>query len=157
MINMKYIQYITLCLIGLSLVACYEQDNPIDDLYQTDGRELPAIAGWELVEEDLPDLFTPGTEITADLRYWSVPEVTEVRFIEVIGDTESTVESRPYTLNFNEQSQTDQMVFSYTTPAVADTTTVTLVAEVENEDNLVRRTGTGGSATRPSISITVVP
>jgi hypothetical protein len=154
---MKYLQYITLCLIGLSLLSCYEQDNPIDDLYETDGRELPAIAGWDLVEEDLPDVLAPGSEITADLRYWSVPEVTEVRFIEVMDGSESTVESRPYTQNFNEQSQTDQMVFSYTTPNVADTTTITLEAEVENEDNLVRRTGTGGSATRPSITITVAP
>lgn len=154
---MNYIKYIMLCFIGLSFMACYEQENPIEDLYQSEGRELPAIAGWDIVEEELPDVLAPGTELEVDLRYWSVPEVTEVRFIELIGDTESTVESRPYTPNFNENSQTDQMVFSYTTPNVSDTTSVTLVVEVENADNLVRRSGTGGSATRPSISITVAP
>lgn len=154
---MKYIQYIALGLIGLTFMACYEQDNPIEDLYQTDGRELPVIAGWELAEDDLPNILASGTEISPDLRYWSVPDVTEVRFIEVIDDTETTVEARPYMPNFNEQSQTDQMVFSYTTPNVSDTTSITLVAEVENADNLVRRSGTGGSGTRPSITITVAP
>lgn len=154
---MKYIQYTVLCLIGLSFMACYEQDNPIEDLYETDGRELPVIAEWGLVEDELPNVLETGTEITADLRYWSVPDVTEVRFIEVIGDSESTIESRPYTQNFNEQSQTDQMVFSYTTPNVADTTSIILVAEVENADDLTRRSGTGGSGTRPSITITVAP
>jgi hypothetical protein len=138
-------------------MACYEQENPIEDLYDTEGRELPVISGWELAEEDLPDVLSTGTEITADLRYWSVPDITEIRFIEVIGDTEATVESRPYTQNFNEQSQTDQMLFTYTTPDVSDTTAITLVAEVENADNLTRRSGTGGSGTRPSITITVAP
>ena len=154
---MKYIQYIAICFLGLGLAACYDQDNPIQDLYETEGREYANIAEWGLSNEDLPDVLAPGTELAPDLRYSSVPEVTEVRFIEVIGDTESTVESRPYTLNFNEETQTDQMVFSYTTPEVSDTTSITLVAEVENEDNLVRRTGTGGSGTRPSITITVAP
>ena len=300
---MKYIQYITLCLIGLSLVACYEQDNPIDDLYDTDGRELPVIAGWELADENTPNVLPSGTEIQLDLEYWSVPDVTELRLLTLEGDaiailngtirsprisgglssfsistqnqsnsdndsltvffisgnepdldtvervvnySENVMTSNfsdlnidgPFNIevfdtlnnlmviddimwesneatpveyaesfdnlgpyggfqtevwegdsgfgdwsaenatsnrtfdpetkeqlintwdhmdNFNPASQTDQRILTYTTPDVDHVTTINLIAEVENTDELTRKTGVGGSGTRPSIVISVLP
>jgi|GEM_PF-1076424 len=301
---MKYIQYITLCFVGLSFMACYEQDNPIDDLYQSEGRELPVIAGWELADENTPNVLPSGTEIQLDLEYWSVPDVTELRLYELEGDaialrtgvitspkisggissftlsTQNQSNSNSDTLrvlfisgdepeldtaerfiiysdvvmtdsfsdlnidgdfnivlsdtlsgnivviddlkwesneatpveyaesfdnlgpyggfqtevwegdsgfgdwsaenatsnrtfdpetkeqlidtwdhmdNFNPASQTDQRILTYTTPTVDHVTTINLIAEVENTDELTRKTGVGGSGTRPSIVITVLP
>ena len=301
---MNYIQYITLCLIGLTFMACYEQENPIQDLYDTEGRELPVIAGWELADENTPNVLPSGTEIQLNLEYWSVPDVTELRLNELQGDaiaiqngvisspkisggissftvstqnqsnsasdnltilfisgnepdldtvertiiysdvvmtdsfsdlnidgdfnivlsdtisgnvlviddlkwesneatpveyTESFNNLGPYggfqtevwegdsgfgdwsaenatsnrTFNpetkeqlvdtwdhmdsFNPASQTDQRILPYTTPEVDHVTTINLIAEVANTDELTRKTGTGGSGTRPSIVITVLP
>jgi len=285
-------------------MACYEQENPIEDLYDTDGRELPVIAGWEFSDEDLPDPLSPGMEIELDLQYWSVPEMTELRLLELEGDAiairngaisspkipggistftlstqnqsnsnsdtltflfisgddpdldtvvrkinysdvvmtdnfsdldidgdfnivlsdtisgnilviddlkwesneatpveysesfdnlgpyggfqteiwegdngfgewtainatsnrtfnpetkEVLIETWPHMDNFNPDSQTDQQTLTYTTPEVDHVTTINLIAEIENSDELTRKTGTGGSGTRPSLVITVAP
>ncbi|GEM_PF-936330 len=135
------------------LPGCYKEPDWVGDHIKTENKHYPVISGFRVV--DKKDAYAQGDQVTVDLDFWSVDPIKEIQFYFVKPDT-VLAGSSPYIENFKEDSQTDELVMSFTVPVVQDTTDVVIDALIINENGLTRRSGSG-TGNRPSVSITVLP
>ncbi|GJM35230.1 MAG: hypothetical protein DHS20C18_42310 [Saprospiraceae bacterium] len=156
--TLKYIKtcFFLLVLSGLTFSSCYKESDWLGDNTTTEGKHFPVIAGFELVTEGGP--FSEGTSVQLDLDFWSLDAISSIKLYErVDGGDPVEVASFGYTANFQDDSQTDELIMSYTIPSLpADTVQITLDAEVVNENGLTRNTKDGDTSNRPSITFTAV-
>ena len=145
--------FLFLSLMAFGLSSCYEEPDWLGDNVTTEGKHFPVIAGF-----DAPNGtdFKVGETAQLDLRYWSVDPISTIKLHATIDDVTTEVSSKSYTQNFQEDSQTDMMLFDYTIPDVAVGTAIRIDAEIINENGLTRNTVDGGTANRPSITLTVI-
>lgn len=148
--------FFTLGLLAIGLSSCYEEPDWVGDNVTTEGKHFPVIAGFGLQTEG--DYFKEGTTIQLDLDYWSLDPIAAIKLYErVDGGDPVEVASFGYTANFQEDSQTDEIIMPYTIPTLpADTVQIVLDAEVVNENGLTRNSTDGGTANRPSITINAI-
>ncbi len=153
--NMK-ISFFLLSMLLIGFSSCYEEPDWLGDNSTTEGKNFPVIAGFDLETEG--ETFAEGSTIQLDLDFWSLDPIASIRLYEHIdGGDAVEVASFGYTPNFQDDSQTDELIMTYTIPTLpADTVQITLDAEVINENGLTRNTKDSGTANRPSITITAV-
>lgn len=154
---MKSILYIfsLVVLFSVGLTSCYEQDDWLSDNTTTEGRHFPVIAEFFVLNPQ--DSFDVNDEIRLDLRYWSVDDIEVINmYATPQGGATMLVNSYPYSPNFQEDTQTDQLTMSYTVPSGVSGE-VRLDAEIVNQNGLVRNTNvaTSASGNRPSVTIVV--
>lgn len=156
--KLKNIIYSILILgmVGLIFSSCYKEPDWVGDNTTTEGKHFPVIAGVTLVTAG--DFFQEGSTIQIDLDYWSLDDIATVKLYEnVDGGGATEVSSTSHVSNFQEDSQTDEMILSYTIPTLpSDTVEIVLDVEVINVNGLTRNSKNGGTANRPSISIMAI-
>lgn len=207
----KFSLVAVLAIVVMSLSACFDDPDWLDENVTTEDKHFPVIAGFELLtepdgvhidsvasydtsiveqvmiisdtimmndtiiivdsttivermqidttyEETHTEYYIAGTALEFDVDYWSTDPIAAIKLHETEGgeDTEE-VFSASHTDNFQEDSQTDEMLIAHTAPFIlADTIQVRYDAEIVNENGLTRNTVDGGTANRPSITITVI-
>lgn len=128
---------ISLCL-GLS--ACYDDDsNPIEDLSTLEPGHMPVSANTfvDLLNPDSKFTYRGGAEMAFELVYWSDDPVQEINLYETLGaDPKERIIHAPYgeVAAFSKIKSADTLVFRYTTPVVAQKTTVKFDIEIVNEN-----------------------
>lgn len=143
-----------LAIVVFSFSSCYEEPDWLGDNVTTEGKHYPVIAGFNVLTEG--EYFPEGTAVELDLDYWSLDEIASVKLYESI-DGADPVEVATFTHadNFQADSQTDEMLMTYTIPSLTtDSIAIRLDAEVINVNGLTRNSVDGGTANRPSVTIT---
>ncbi len=145
---MKNYIYRNLLIIGIlglsvSLQSCYEQQDPLDELIEATGNHYPVIANIRTLEnQGYPVELEPNGEINIELQYWSIDPIREIQITEQIGENTATlIATIPYSAAFSERAGTDTLVFTYTVPATAGGSEISLDFEVINENSLVVNDG----------------
>lgn len=142
---MKNIFYI-LVLIAFGVTSCHDEPDWLGDNTETEGRHFPVIGTLSASET----IVATGDMIELDMRFWSLDPIKETEVIEKLStaDEYNVVETIPYTFNFNEETQDEQLIINYTAPSVADTMVYQVGARVINENGLTRER---------VVDITVIP
>ncbi|GHA47649.1 hypothetical protein GCM10007103_30800 [Salinimicrobium marinum] len=130
--NFKTILFVAL--VTISLTSCYEDDNWLEQNIEETGRSVPMIASFTTSDED----YSPGNEITLDLRYWSNDAIEQVDFFaQVEGHPElDDLRVYPYEEAYSAQSRTDSLLIRYTIPDVPSGTSFGFQVVVKNENGL---------------------
>lgn len=146
---------LTFVMLGMMISSCYEEPDFLSEIVTSEGRNFPVIADFTLLTTGSP--FKEGTKVDLDLDYWSLDEIATIKLYQrVDGAAPTEVASYNHTTNFQADSQTDQILMSYTIPVIAGATgKIVLDAEVINVNGLIRNTSTGGTGNRPSITLSV--
>lgn len=207
----KFSLVAVLAIVVMSLSACFDDPDWLDENVTTENKHFPVIAGFQLLTEadgsyvdtiitydttivedlvvvhdtivmndtitivdsivvvermeidtvsDIFDVnyYIAGKSLEFDVDYWSTDPIAAIKLHETEGDEHTEeVFSASHTDNFQEDSQTDEMLIAHTAPFIlADTIQVRYDAEIVNENGLTRNTVDGGTANRPSITITVI-
>ena len=142
---MKNIYFILIgCLVVLS--SCYEEPDWLGDNATTEGKHFPVIGTLSVSESSV----VSGNSVELDLRYWSFDPILETHLIEKADGASdfSIVDTYPYSFNFNEETQDEQLILVYTAPTVTDTVDYEIGARVVNENGLEKER---------TLSITIFP
>ncbi|MDN5214289.1 hypothetical protein QQ020_19580 [Fulvivirgaceae bacterium BMA12] len=128
---------ILLALITAGLGACYDQEDPLDDLIDRSGNFYPEIANIRTLEnQGLTVDFSAGGTVFLEMQYWSIDPIDEVNVYDIIGSDTSLISNTPYEPAFSQRSGTDTLVFDYTVPMLPVDTRITLLFEVVNQNTL---------------------
>ncbi|GLR15648.1 hypothetical protein [Portibacter lacus] len=156
--NTKYIlrNLAFLFLIAFTVSSCYKESDWLGDNTTTEGKHFPVIAGITILDE--MDTYPVGTNIQIDLDFWSLDEISTIKLYQTIGGGETTeVKSYPFVSNFQEDSQTDELIMDYQIPSITEeSVSIRLDVEVINVNGLTRNSVDSGTANRPSLTITAV-
>ena len=126
-----------LALIATGLSACYDQEDPLDDLITRTGNYYPTIANIRTLEDQGFTVdFSPGGNVALEMQYWSIDPIDVVNFYDIIDSDTSLLSSNPYQPAFSRRAGTDTVVLNYTMPALPADTEITLLFEVVNENTL---------------------
>lgn len=134
------------------LVSCYDEPDWLGDNTTSEGRNFPVIAGLSVTNGET---FSSGETVNIDLDFWSDDPIDEIRLIEKIGGGERIFETFGYVENFQEDSQTDELLMDYIVPELTMDTTIILAVEIINENGLTRITPDPGAST-PSGTVNAV-
>lgn len=132
---MKNIKIILLAaFISIGATSCYEDNNWLEENVEETGRSFPLIASFTTADED----YSPGSEITLDLRYWSNDDIEQVDFFaQVEGYSElDDLRVYPYEEAYSALSRTDSLIIKYTVPNVPSGTRFGFSVVVKNENGL---------------------
>ncbi len=151
----KMVSFSLFMLLTLFISSCYKEPDFIGDNSTTEGKHFPVIAGFKIV--DKADSYNQGEKVKVDLDFWSVDPIKVINFHFRTDDTDVIAATSPYVANFKEDSQTDELIMEFVVPSVSSTDTVTIDAEIINENGLKVISKDGGTGNRPSVSITVNP
>ena len=151
----KLVSFSFFVLLALVISSCYKEPDFIGDNSTTEGKHFPVISGFNVV--DKADSYNQGESVKVDLDFWSTDPIKEINFHYRIGDTDVIAATSSYVANFQEDSQTDELVMEIAVPAVDSTVTVTIDAEILNENGLSVISKDEGTGNRPSVSIVVNP
>jgi hypothetical protein len=122
------------------LTACYDDDsNPVEDLSALEPGHVPVSANTfvDLLNADSKFTYRSGTEMAFELVYWSDDPVKEINLYETLGaDAKERIVHAAYgdVAAFSRIKSADTLVFRYTTPIVAQKTTVKFDIEIVNEN-----------------------
>ena len=121
-------------LIAIGVSSCYEDDNWLDENMEETGRSTPVIASFTTADED----YSPGSEITLDLRFWSNDSIEQVDFFAQVDGHPELDDLRvfPYEEAYSELSRTDSLLINYTVPNVPSGTDFEFQVVVRNVNGL---------------------
>ena len=144
--------YIFCLVLTVSMTGCYDEPDWLGDNTTTEGKNFPVISGLSTTNGDI---FKSNEVVNLDLDFWSDDDIAEIRLIEKIDGTERLVETYDYAPNFQEDSQTDELLMDYIVPPLTEETEIVLAVEIINENGLSRITPDPGSNT-PSGTVNAV-
>lgn len=135
--NNKLLYISTLiCLIGIMVSACDEDDFFTDNITKT-GRAFPVVSIFLF---DDASSFEPGGTVIGDVRFFSDDPIETINlFAEVGGQPQELVSTTPYEPAFSPVTKSDSLILEYTVPQVPQGTEITLEVEVVNENGLTKR------------------
>jgi len=151
----KIVSFSLFVLLALLISSCYKEPDFIGDNSKTEGKHFPVISGFNII--DKADSYSQGEMVKVDLDFWSLDPIKEINFFFKIGDSIVLAGNSNYIANFQEDSQSDELVMDLLVPAVDSVVEVTINAEVVNENGLTVNSENGGTGNRPSVSVTVNP
>ena len=124
-------------LITMGLSACYDQEDPLDDLIDRTGNYYPTIANIRTLEDQGFTVdFSPGGNVALEMQYWSIDPIDVVNFYDIVDNDTSLISSNPYQPAFSRRAGTDTLVLNYTVPSLPVDTEISLLFEVVNENTL---------------------
>jgi len=128
--------YLILFAIAFLSVSCHDEPDWLGDNTTTEGRHFPVISTLEVDQT----FVSSGDVVEVDVRFWSIDPIMETQLIEKADGASdfSIVQTVPYSFNFNEETQNEQLILNYTAPAVSDTTVYEIGARIVNENGLER-------------------
>lgn len=135
-INFKFFAAI-LAVLALGLTGCYEEPDRVGELVEPGRGHFPVIS--TLVVSNGSD-FARGETATLDMRFFSDDPIENITLSSIIDGVETEVATFGYTPNFQEDSQTDQLLMDYVVPTdlAADITSVELKVVILNKNELTR-------------------
>ncbi|MDT0677970.1 hypothetical protein [Autumnicola musiva] len=121
-------------LIAIAVTSCYNDDLWLDENAEETGRSTPVIASFTTADGD----YSPGSEITLDLRYWSNDSIEQVDFFAQVDGHPELDDLRvfPYEEAYSALSRTDSLLIDYTVPNVPSGTEFEFQVVVRNVNGL---------------------